>query len=228
MKSTIHEIGNSRTKVVVIDDFHPNPNSIVQIAENMRPFPKERDFYYPGVRRYFEDEDIEALQYMHELIQTTIPFFDKQWGAKGLSLLSVGFSVVTTPPEELKLVQSYPHYDSSDERDIAILHYLNPKPCGGTAFYRHRATGIELITDQNKALYIDAFENETKGYNPNTYTDGSNDFFEEIARFDNVFNRALIYQGAILHSGIIENNFPFSLEPPDWRLTTTCFVNLEK
>lgn len=227
MKTQIHAIGNSKSKVIVIDDFLPNPHEIVKIAENMCPFPKERDFYYPGVRRYFEDSDTNALEYMDNLIRASIPFFNSEYGANGLGLNSIGFSVVTTPPSELKLIQCYPHYDSSDARDIAILHYLNPKPMGGTAFYRHKSTGFEIISDENKSAYIQAFEHETKNQNPQSYIDGSNEFFEEIARFDNVFNRALIYQGAILHSGNIGNDFAFSLSPPDWRLTTTCFVKLE-
>lgn len=228
MKTNIHEIGHSKAKVIVIDDFATEPQSIIELANSMRPFPKERDFYYPGVRRYFEENDKKAGEYVDLLISNCIPFFRDIYGANGLTLSSVGFSVVTTPPEELKLIQCHPHIDSYDPLDIAILHYLNPIPKGGTAFFRHKSSGFELIDEANHKSYISEFEAQTNGHNPKSFINGNNEFFEEIARFDNVFNRVLIYQGAILHSGIIEPDFPFSLNPPDWRLTTTCFVKLEK
>lgn len=227
MEINVHEIGNSRTKVVVIDDFLPNPERILEIADAMRPFPEERDFYYPGVRRYFEDEDTAALLYMDELIKNCIPIFRDIYGANGLSLGSIGFSVVTTPPEELKPIQCSPHFDSNNINDIAILHYLNPLEKGGTAFFRHKATGLEFISSNNRSLYRNQRELESNRPNPKKYILGSNEHFDEIARFENKFNRVLVYQGAILHSGIIEDDFQFSLEPPDWRLTTTCFVRLE-
>lgn len=228
MKIEVHKIGKLQNKVIVIDDFLPNPENIVKIAEKMQPFPPEKDLFYPGIRRYFEDEDIDALEYMHELIEGAIPIIKDEYPSSGLSLTSIAFSVLTTMPSDLKRVQTFPHFDSGDKNDIAILHYLNKIPNSGTAFYRHRATGLEMINMQNKLRFINAVEQETLGKNPKSYIDGDSEFFEEIARFESKFNRVLIYQGTILHSAIVNKEFSFSPNPPDWRLTTTCFLKLDE
>ena len=59
--------------------------------------------------------------------------------------------MVTAKPSELRAAQRAPHFDSTDQKYYALLHYLRVPPGTGTAFYRQRSTGIERVTEANVA-----------------------------------------------------------------------------
>ena len=56
------------------------------------------------------------------------------------------------------------------------------------------------------------------------YISGSDLFFEQIAVVEAVPDRLLIYQGGLLHSGIIPPGMSFSSHPREGRLTANLFV----
>ena len=62
--------------------------------------------------------------------------------------------MVTVQPHELQPVQRAPHFDSPDQNLFALLHYLRVPRGSGTAFYRHRSTGIERLTDANVDRFV--------------------------------------------------------------------------
>ncbi len=71
------------------------------------------------------------------------------------------FSIVTTPPQRLLPIQCFPHVDGTNPRQIGMMLYLNGTPDhGGTAFYRHRSTGLEALTDTDWPGYRAALEGE--------------------------------------------------------------------
>src|SRR4029077_20409681 len=90
------------------------------------------------------------------------PFIGGAFEVGGFDLHEASFSVVTTPPGQLQEVQRRPHFDSSDQNLLALLHYLRVPRESGTAFYRHRSTGIERITNGNLKRFLDASERELK------------------------------------------------------------------
>jgi hypothetical protein len=53
---------------------------------------------------------------------------------------------------------------------------------------------------------------------------GSDDFFEQIGAVEAVPDRMIIYQGSLLHSGIIPKASNFSEDPREGRLTANIFV----
>ena len=119
-----------------------------------------------------------------------------------------------------------PHFDSTDANRLALLHYLCGPQHGGTSFYRHRATGIESVTDENRERFIKAVNAEAKagGVPPARFIDGDTDMFERIARYQCTFNGALIYRGRILHSVNMPPDFLPDPNPLTGRLTINTFL----
>ena len=141
--------------------------------------------------------------------------------------LAASFSMVTTQPSELSRPQRAPHFDSPDPRYYALLHYLRVPEESGTAFYRQRSTGIERVTEANIGQFITTAEREAALLPSNSgYISGSDQFFEEIGAVEAVPDRLIIYQGGLLHSGIIPDAMSFSSDPRSGRLTANLFVRV--
>jgi hypothetical protein len=215
--------GRSQVPVVVIDGFSGNISAIRAIAAAMAPFP-EAENYYPGLRRIIGEVDSAAMAYVDDSLRRSAVFLAGGFGAKTFGLLQASFSIVTTPSADLTAVQRAPHFDSIEPKYIALLHYLSDTPGTGTAFYRHRATGVERVDATNMDRFLSAAKDESSGFNG--YIQGSNPWFEEIGRVEAVPDRMVIYQGALLHSGIIPPDMPFSVDPSCGRLTSNIFVRI--
>ena len=59
------------------------------------------------------------------------------------------------------------------------------------------------------------------------YINGDNDWFERIASIDAKFNRAIIFQGNLLHAGNINSKQSLIDDPQRGRLTANAFISLE-
>jgi hypothetical protein len=125
----------------------------------------------------------------------------------------------------LRSAQRAPHFDSTDQKYYALLHYLRVPQGTGTAFYRQRSTGIERVTEANIASFVTTAEREAALLAPDSgYIRGSDRFFEQIGAVEAVTDRLIIYQGSLLHSGIIPRDMVFSADPRAGRLTANIFV----
>jgi hypothetical protein len=138
------------------------------------------------------------------------------------------YSLVTTPPAKLVMLQRIPHIDSVTSNGLASVHYLFRKDLGGTAFYRHRSTGFEYIDASRRERYVQVLEKENSGPDgPGTeYINGDTPLFEQIAKQDGVFNRMLIYRRNSLHSGCIGKDFVPDANPATGRLSINSFIDL--
>ncbi|NUR45555.1 MAG: hypothetical protein HOP91_05295, partial [Sphingomonas sp.] len=95
----------------------------------------------------------------------------------------------------------------------------------GTAFYRHRATGIERVTAANMSRLVSTAKPEAEGLSTDAgYIDGSDPFYEEIGRVEAVPDRLVLYHGSLLHSGVIPADMPFTTDPREGRLTANFFL----
>ena len=210
--------------MVVVDDFSGNVAAIRAAAAAMAPYPEAANFY-PGLRRIIRpEEDSAAMAYVDDMLKRSAVFLAGAFGAKTFGLLQGSFSIVTTRAEALLPAQRAPHFDSVEPTYIALLHYLSDTAGTGTAFYRHRATGVERVDAANIERYVSAAKAESAGFSG--YIQGSNRWFEEIGRVEAVPDRLVIYQGALLHSGIIPRDLPFSGDPALGRLTANIFVRI--
>lgn len=139
------------------------------------------------------------------------------------------FSIITTRPDNLDLLQRIPHFDSPSRKGLAVVHYLQSIPNMGTSLYRHKPTNFEYVDEQRYPSYTAKIQERfpTADKYPEGYINGSTDQFEEIASFDAVFNRLVMYRGTSLHSGKIGQEYNFDPSPATGRLTLTSFFEFK-
>jgi hypothetical protein len=225
LKPELRRIGESQTPVVIIDDFTGAAERIAAIAEALAPFPSVEDSYYPGVRRIISPADTDADAYVEQACSDAAQFIGGAFDIDQFDLLEASFSMVTKPPAGLAAPQRSPHFDTTDQKHLALLHYLRVPPSSGTAFYRQRSTGIERVTQSNIDEFVRTAKSDAAKLPSGAgYIQGSDDYFEQIAAVEALPDRLIIYPGCLLHSGIIPPGMTFSADPRRGRLTANLFV----
>jgi len=225
VKPQLRRFGDSNSPVVVIDGFSGRCDEIVRIAEELAPYPGVSGGYYPGVRRVITEADEAANDYVERTCEVAAQFIAGAFDVAGFDLIEASFSIVTLHPSELQPAQRAPHFDSDDPKQYALLHYLRVPGESGTAFYRQRSTGIERVTPANLARFVETAKAEAARLDPGSgYIRGSDAFFEQIGAVEAVPDRLVIYQGSLLHSGIIPDGMSLSTDPREGRLTANLFV----
>ena len=175
---------------------------------------------YPGIRAPLPNE--VALGWLGDLT----PMLDETFGkAEHGWEIQAWYSIVTARPQELIPLQRFPHVDGTDPRQLAMMLYLHKTDHGGTAFFRHRATGLETLTDATYPQYRAALETEVKagGLPPAAYVTDGRPFFERTYASAGQYNQAIFYRGNLLHSGIISNDADLPADPRSGRLTINAF-----
>lgn len=214
----IKYVGHSEEPVVIIDDFHPELDALRAAAVNA-PFARHAKFY-PGVQAPADPEHLQSVA--HRLTDALQEIFCVQ---RGVSLVQCSYSLVTTKDPELSPIQRLPHVDTVDPGRFALLHYLAGSEHGGTAFYRHRATELYVLSERNYDTYKKALEDE--GLPKAGYMRGSDDRFEMISHIEAKPNRAILYRSALLHSGFIPKDAELSSKPALGRLTLNSFFQVK-
>ena len=213
-------IGREQAPLVVIDNLIANPDELVQDAVSKHYTAPHS--YYPGMRAK------APLSYQMFLVGELRPllrdYFDLD--ERSIRFSMCHYSVVTTPPENLTMLQRIPHIDSHDARGLASIHYLFRADLGGTAFYRHRATGFEFVNEARRDTYFRTLEGELAGESAPApqYIDSDTPLFEQVGIQDGVFNRMLIYRRNSLHCGALTRGMPFSGDPASGRLSINSFL----
>ena len=224
MKPELRRFGNRQSPVVVIDDFSGSLEHILEIADELAPYPRHTN-YYPGLRRIFTAADTAANAYAEETCERAAQFIAATFEIDVFDLLEASFSMVTLKPWELSPPQRAPHFDTTDQKDLALLHFLRAPPNSGTAFFRQRTTGIERVTEFNVSAYIPVAEVQIPQLASDSgYFHGSDEFFEQIGAVEAAPDRMIIFQGSLLHSGIIPPDMPLTNDPRQGRLTANIFV----
>jgi hypothetical protein len=225
VKPELRRIGKEQNPIVVIDDFTGRLEEIFGLAAALGPFPVPKHNYYPGLRRIIERSDAAANAYVEQLCEAAGPFIAGAFDVEGFTLTEASFSIVTTAPSDLSPPQRAPHFDSTDPKHYALLHYLRVPEGSGTAFYRQRSTGIERVTEANVARFVTTGEREAALLPKDSgYISRSDQYFEQVAAIEAIPDRLVIYQGGLLHSGIIPPAMSFSADPREGRLTANLFV----
>jgi hypothetical protein len=220
-RSSVLRIGQERSPLLVIDNFLSDPGMLIDYAATHAVFSSVTDTKYPGVRAPMPQiYSLAVRAYLGTLIAETF-----QLGASRLAGELAFFSLLTKRPEQLQAWQRVPHFDNSDERQLAVLHYLSPRDQGGTSFYRHRATGYEIIRPQRVVEYMAAADAElaARAAAPAAYIGGDTDCFQRFATVQGTYNRLIVYHSANLHSPDIPADFQFDDAPRTGRLTANLF-----
>ena len=217
-------IGNEQQEVLVVDDFLKGAGALKERAVYENNFARA-DSFYPGVRMEVPRE------YTIAIVKNLGFFMERFFNLEVRTIKKAvsKFSIVTTRPGDLGLLQRIPHFDSPSRKGIAVVHYLQSIPNMGTALYRHKPTSFEYVDEQRYSNYMAQIQERfpTEDKYPEGYINGSTDQFEQIASFDAIFNRLLMYRGTSLHSGKIGKDYNFDPSPATGRLTLTSFFEFK-
>ncbi|MDB5454546.1 MAG: hypothetical protein JWP92_131 [Caulobacter sp.] len=223
----VRRIGREAQPLVVIDGLMAEPAGLVdQIAATARFAPLEPAAnFYPGVRAPAPSGYVEGL------IRALRPTLAAVFGAPpaGRAQVTCALSIASLPADQANLIQRLPHIDSAEPRRLAILHYLCGPGFGGTAFYRHRATGFERVGPERSAGYFAALRQELEdpAAAPAGYVAGPTPLFDEVERVEAVFNRVIVYAGNRLHAGLLDAAAAAGPDPRAGRLTANSFYRFE-
>ncbi|MBC7669169.1 MAG: hypothetical protein H7236_12155 [Gemmatimonadaceae bacterium] len=218
-------IGAERHPVLVIDGLLTGAEHLVDFAAEqaiLAPVKAAANFY-PGVRAPSPGGYVQAL------VTALRPHLATVFGAppEGKAHITSALSMAVLPTDQASLPQRLPHIDTTEPDQLAILHYLCGPPHGGTAFYRHRATGFESIGPERGKAYFAALRREIEAASvPAGYIAGSNALFEQTAVVEPAFNRVIVYASRLLHAGVLPDH-PASLDPRTGRLTVNSFFRFE-
>ena len=225
MRRELRTLGASRSRVIVIDDFSGRRDDIVAIASAMAPFPARPGNAYPGLRRIITDQDSAAYAHVQQTLRDAARYICGTFDIHRFSLDEASFSMVTATPDGLGPMQRVPHFDRTEPKYLAILHYLCNTPQTGTAFYRHRATGLETIRPGDADAFAAIARRELENLPAETgYIAGSTELYEQIGFVEAKPDRLVVYQGCLLHSGLIPPGMTFSDDPAVGRLTANLFI----
>jgi len=214
---TTEKFGAEGEPLVTIDDFAPDPTALFDAAcAGSYGYPGP---HYPGLRAPADPAYLGSRMDLLKDILTDV--FAMPQGAH---LVECAYSIVTTPRAALTPIQRIPHFDTLDPGRLALLHYLCDERGGGTAFYRHRATGFETITQACHGPYTRALQAEAAQLPAQGYVDGDTALFEETGLVAARFNRMVIYRGYRLHSGVIPQDLALSPDPRRGRVTVNTFL----
>ncbi len=217
----LKRFGHDGHPVLVVDQLLSDPDSLVESAAKAS-YVSPRT-YYPGVQAPL------PVGYIPAVVGALRPFLTKVFGLSPQAHLDhFGFfALATTRREELNLVQTVPHIDTTEPSRLAFLHYLSRKAYGGTAFFRHRATGFEAVTPQRQQAYEHQVKTELAARSDETptYAGPESRDYEQTGAVEGVFNRLIVYRSNCLHSAVLDGS-SLSTDPRSGRLTANSFIGI--
>lgn len=216
-------IGRRGIKVCVIDNVLRDPEGVAALGF-AQSYVEDRGNLYPGVRAAMPESFSTAFR------AWLTPILQRNGMVESNRVISGDtsfFSVVTTAGRDLVPIQCIPHYDSTDPSLLAAVIYLCSPRFSGTAFYRHRRTGYEEITEQNVGNYQLALNSDMRmhGVPKPGYINGDSELFETVFANELKFNSAIVYPARVLHAAKIQNPFNSPVDRSEWRLTVTALLH---
>jgi Family of unknown function (DUF6445) len=217
----ITRIGAEGAPIVVIDNFLSAPEVLIEYAAANCRFEGVSDAFYPGIRAPIPPIYCFAVRaFLGAVIAEALDLRDSPVVGE-----AAHFSLVTTVPAQLNVLQCMPHIDNTNPKQVAVLHYLSAAQFGGTSFYRHRRTGFEFVDTARASVYKRSLSEDlaAQATPSRDYICGDSPIFQRTASFAAAFNRVLIYRSNNLHSADISRGFSFSADPRSGRLTANTF-----
>ncbi|MDE2562022.1 MAG: hypothetical protein KGL48_07200 [Sphingomonadales bacterium] len=218
----LNRFGDARVPVMQVDAAGPPLAQVVALARRLAPFPAAMN-NYPGLRRVLSESDGPAFEYVVALLQEATPYIAGAFDIAAFELVEASFSLVTALPSQLAAVQRAPHFDDVDPDLYAVLHYA--APCAGTAFFRHRASGTEVVTAANVDAYVAAARCTPVALG---YVGFDDPAFACTGHVEGVAGRLIAYPARALHSGLIPHGFIPSADPAAGRLTANLFIRTRR
>lgn len=223
---TLHIAG--RHACHVIDDALLDPDALVEHAvKHAGDFTEAAHNAYPGPELRMTDAfsaQLDAFFSMHLRDRFAVRRTERMYSR---------LSLATTPPDRLRPAQSICHVDrlsvSPAHRIVASVLYLFDDPdLGGTAFYAPKHPPEVILPMIHASGQMDAAAFET-AYGVRTgYMTASNAWFEKRLSVPARFNRLIVYEGTVFHSGEIVHPERLSRDPRTGRLTLNGFFTCRR
>ena len=216
-------IGDEGNLIVIVDDFLLNSDELIMIAEGQGEFIEEVDNYYPGLRADIPQLYSQILAVFFK--ENIAPIFNVP-DHTAPDIIESKFCIATKAPSELVAIQSIPHFDTSENDQIAAVHYLCNPPFQGTSFYQHRTSGYESISVERAKSYFKWLNREatTIGLPNSGYISGDTTAFKRIAKIELKLNRIIFYKSNLLHAGDIYAETDLKTGDLQQRLTANSFI----
>lgn len=215
-------IGTEGEPLAIVDNLLEHPEILQEYAENQARFQPDTGLY-PGNRAPAPSAFQSALiTAMGATIRSVFGLARREFRH-----VDSDFSIVSTPPSELELLQRIPHFDGTNRSELASIFYLCDSEFGGTSFYRHNSSGFEFVDDKRHRPYVSRLQQEvsTSPHCPSGYINGDTALFTRIGGCEAKFNRLVLYRGTSLHSGDIGSHYCFEEASPKGRLTIASFLH---
>ena len=215
---SLRRLGEEGEPLVVIDGFSGR-------ADELRA--AGRSAAYKAVKGYPGIRSPVPASYLRPVLPLLAEVIRRAFAMRGsLAVESCSYSIVSLAPHELQPAQRMPHYDDPGAGVLALLHYLGDAEDGGTAFYRHRRTGFETMRPERLTAYNHAVAQDEAEFGPlpRSYHYGDSDRFELIGEVEAKADRAIIYRGRTLHSGIVPDEPDPRSAQERGRLTINTFL----
>ncbi|MEO1730069.1 MAG: DUF6445 family protein [Pseudomonadota bacterium] len=218
-KVEVKRLGKDGEPLVIIDNFSGHVEQLR--AMGCAATYEQAGVDYPGLRALADPSYLDLRR------DVMMQAMGRVFGlSRSIQCEVAAFSLVTFAAGELSDRQCIPHHDHSDAGRVAIMHYLDGPASGGTAFYRHRRTGFEAITQEREAAYAQGLEADRRefGSPPRRYPYGDDERYEMIEEVEAQPDRLILYRGRQLHSGVIPDPSALSADPQKGRLTINMFL----
>lgn len=215
--------GNERLPILVIDNLVADPDDVVsQSLAAFKARTRTRSSFPGIVATAPEDFSLGILNFLLPTLQRVFGVSDSvQSGGCDFQLMTLGDEARSVP-------QRLPHFDVPDLSVLASVHYLCPPGFPGTAFYRHKSTGFEVISPGRAATYDAQLRLEVSQRPPADYINSDSDIFARIATYDAVYNRMIFFPAACLHSGLSPDQSGVPTSPESGRLTANMFLKFRR
>lgn len=218
-------VGTEQTSVLIFDDLLPFYREVADYAIEHGVFEDQSKDAFPGFKASIP-ENLATI-----VLGQTVPALRQTYAipaAAKIGVSSAFFGIVAKPAAHLDANQSRPHYDHTQANSFAILLYINDGDFGGTGFFKHRPTGYEIITAENKAAYHQAVDAYLDAHGiPQGYSMIEDGQYELLEAIPYQANRALVYPSGLLHSGLITPATDLDGTAKDGRLTCSIFLHFQ-
>lgn len=217
-KATVQvlEVGQEKNKAVVVDNFYKNPDEVRNLALNAPVTRWDKVTYGFPMYRTAMDLNLDAVRAQISEISKDV------WGY-GISEVPRFMTNLTKDDPLTKADISKGGAPHCDQCILAAVVYLNtPEECsGGTAFYRHRKTGLESLprhpffeADVKQRIVpiaqkfgcnsLREFAEEVvfaeDQFQKEAHMTESNEFWEKLDDVAMAYNRLVFYEGKVFHA----------------------------
>ena len=143
----VQKIGDQEYPLLILDNLYRDPQYVRTVALSLPTEPPKSS--HPGLSSNFKTDISTLYQIVWKYVANEFGYSEEQTIARAV-FPGLSFMRINRKPEDLTIHQCRPH---ADPVRVAGVVYLNlpPNCVGGTAFYRHKATGVEeCVLPRNK------------------------------------------------------------------------------